>query len=175
MKKLNDEKEMLGRLVDVVEDFLTERGVSPTDLKKKEEGETKDLEEEAIICGSDYDELVRQFATALGLLETDKGNFKQYRIVAMQYEPEHWTPKVALEQMEELLDDSVNYVMITTATGNNSEALILMDENAFEDSEETLERFRKYIREILDDIELEHENCEYEFEGVKFYLGYAPL
>ena len=46
-------EELLGRLIDTVEDFLERKGIA--------------TEEEPVIIGNDYDELVHEFAVALGL------------------------------------------------------------------------------------------------------------
>ena len=54
----NDRPEFLGQIMDVFEDFLEERGIS---LKNEEKGELssagEDSEQEAIIYGTDYDQL----------------------------------------------------------------------------------------------------------------------
>jgi len=51
-----ERSELWGRLIDVVEDWLTEKGIS---VGKHEDA--------AIVCGSDYDYLVDRFADAVGI------------------------------------------------------------------------------------------------------------
>lgn len=56
--------ELFGLLVDVVEDFLEEKGFTPDDIPNDERtGE----EGEAIIYGSDYDRLADGFSSVLGI------------------------------------------------------------------------------------------------------------
>ena len=58
---MNDE--ILGSLIDVVEDWLDEKGFSPKDFPNNNR---EDCEDEAIIFGSDYDYLSDKFAKILG-------------------------------------------------------------------------------------------------------------
>lgn len=53
LEKSDCKEELLGRLIDVVEDFLEHKGIT--------------TEEEPVIVGGDYDELTHEFAVALGL------------------------------------------------------------------------------------------------------------
>lgn len=55
LEKTDCKEELLGRLIDIVEDFLERKGII--------------TEEEPVIVGNDYDELVNAFAVALGLKE----------------------------------------------------------------------------------------------------------
>lgn len=59
-----DRSELFGCLIDAVEDFLEEKGITPSDILNKErEGE----DGEAIIFGSDYDNLADRFSEVLGI------------------------------------------------------------------------------------------------------------
>ena len=61
--------ELLGRLVDVVEDWLEEKGITVDDIPNDErDGEEND----AIIYGSDYDCLADGFAAVMGLSRDGK-------------------------------------------------------------------------------------------------------
>lgn len=74
MEFLNDTKaELLGRLIDAVEDFLTEHGITAKELPNDERTE-EDLECAALIYGSDYDDLANRFADALGISRDDEPN-----------------------------------------------------------------------------------------------------
>lgn len=57
-----DRNELFGLLIDAVEDFLEEKGITPSDIPN-EEREGKDGE--AIIYGSDYDNLADRFSAIL--------------------------------------------------------------------------------------------------------------
>jgi len=73
----NDIQEMIGAMVDVVEDWLEDKGVDIDNPEKNE------LEEgtEAIIYGSDYDRLANAFKDVLsrnGLLAAEKKYAPEY-------------------------------------------------------------------------------------------------
>ena len=53
LEKSDYKEELLGRLIDIVEDFLEQKGIA--------------TEEEPVIIGNEYDELSNEFAVALGL------------------------------------------------------------------------------------------------------------
>ena len=59
-----ERSELFGLLVDVVEDFLEEKGITPDDIPNDERTGT---EGEAIIYGSDYDRLANGFSSVLGI------------------------------------------------------------------------------------------------------------
>lgn len=60
----DERMELFGRLVDVVEDWLEEKGFSPKDFPNEDrEGDP----DEAIIYGEDYDRLADDFAMAIGI------------------------------------------------------------------------------------------------------------
>ena len=81
MEEITMEKiELLGNLIDVVEDWLESKGITPADIPNDDRNdyinrEDYDSEEEyqeackelAIIFGNDYDELADGFAKALGI------------------------------------------------------------------------------------------------------------
>lgn len=58
-----DRCELWGRLIDVVEDFLEEKGIHIDNPEKSDDPD----DEEAIIFGSDYDTLANGFAAVLGI------------------------------------------------------------------------------------------------------------
>lgn len=55
--QLDDEPEFIGRLVDIMEDFLCQKGVMIDNPERDEDGD----EDAAIIYGSDYDALANEF------------------------------------------------------------------------------------------------------------------
>lgn len=57
-----DSAEFLGKLVDVVEDWLAYKGITADDVPNEER---TDAENEAIICGEDYDLLAEGFRTVI--------------------------------------------------------------------------------------------------------------
>lgn len=59
-----DREELIGSLIDVVEDWLEEKGFSPADFP---DGCRQSEPDEALIFGSDYDRLADGFATALDI------------------------------------------------------------------------------------------------------------
>ena len=69
----DERNELWGRLIDAVEDWLTEKGITPEDIPNPERDEYnqeagyEEGENEAIIFGSDYDDLANRFADALGI------------------------------------------------------------------------------------------------------------
>lgn len=56
--------ELLGRLVDIVEDWLETKGITSDDIPNEEREDTEDA---AIIYGSDYDYLADRFVAAIGI------------------------------------------------------------------------------------------------------------
>lgn len=60
-----DRCELFGQLIDVVEDWLEEKGITPEMIPndEREEGD----ETAAIIYGADYDDLADRFSTVLGI------------------------------------------------------------------------------------------------------------
>ncbi len=60
----SDYAELLGCLIDIVEDWLEEKGITADYILNEER---KDSEDAAIIYGSDYDYLADQFAATLGI------------------------------------------------------------------------------------------------------------
>lgn len=63
--KDDDKPELFGRLIDVVEDWLESKGITPADISNNDRPE--DDETAAIIYGEDYDKLADDFASILGL------------------------------------------------------------------------------------------------------------
>lgn len=60
----SERAELFGCLVDIVEDWLGEKGITTNDIPN---AEREDSEDAAIIYGSDYDYLADQFAATLGI------------------------------------------------------------------------------------------------------------
>lgn len=67
-----DRCELWGCLIDVVEDWLAEKGITPADIPN----EDREDENSAIIYGEDYDYLADQFANVLGI---DRDNYEELR------------------------------------------------------------------------------------------------
>lgn len=59
-----DRCELFGCLIDAVEDFLEEKGITPADITNDER---EGADGEAIIYGSDYDDLADRFSEVLGI------------------------------------------------------------------------------------------------------------
>lgn len=60
----SDRMELWGSLIDVVEDWLTEKGITVEDIPNDER---EDVEDAAIIFGDDYDYLADRFAEVIGI------------------------------------------------------------------------------------------------------------
>lgn len=60
----SERMELWGRLIDVVEDWLEEKGITAEDIPNEER---EDNENAAIIYGSDYDYLADRFAAVIGI------------------------------------------------------------------------------------------------------------
>lgn len=60
----SERMELWGGLIDVVEDWLEEKGITANDIPN---AEREDSEDTAIIYGSDYDYLANQFAAVVGI------------------------------------------------------------------------------------------------------------
>ena len=75
-----DRSELFGTLIDVVEDWLESKGITPKDIPntERDEADAEWLDEYgftgAIIYGSDYDELANKFAAVLGI---DRDNYTE--------------------------------------------------------------------------------------------------
>ena len=61
----DDRCEMFGCLIDVVEDWLESKGITPADIPNEDRPE--DDNGAAIIYGEDYDELANGFSAVLGI------------------------------------------------------------------------------------------------------------
>ena len=78
--------ELWGRLIDVVEDWLTEKGITPADIPNPERDEYNaesgydEDQNSVIIFGEDYDDLANSFATALGI---DRDKFEEFDILKL--------------------------------------------------------------------------------------------
>jgi len=79
-QKQADLAETFGRLIDVVEDWLESKGITPEEITNNE----RDEGNPAIIYGSDYDFLVDKFSEALGISsdvsQIDSGNHNKVQI-----------------------------------------------------------------------------------------------
>lgn len=60
----SDRMELWGSLIDVVEDWLSEKGITADDIPNDEREDTEDA---AIIFGNDYDYLANQFSKVIGI------------------------------------------------------------------------------------------------------------
>ncbi len=66
----SDRMELWGRLIDVVEDWLVEKGITEEDIPNEER---EDVEDAAIIFGDDYDYFANQFAEVIGISRDNLG------------------------------------------------------------------------------------------------------
>lgn len=66
----SDRMELWGRLIDVVEDWLVEKGITEEDIPN---AEREDVEDAAIIFGDDYDYLADRFAEVIGISRDNLG------------------------------------------------------------------------------------------------------
>ena len=64
IRSYSDACETIGAMVDTVEDFLEEKGITKNDIPNDEREDDPDA---AIIYGSDYDELADKFANIIGI------------------------------------------------------------------------------------------------------------
>lgn len=69
----SDRMELWGRLIDVVEDWLVEKGIAEVDIPNVER---KDVEDAAIIFGEDYDYFADRFAEVIGISRDNVGGHK---------------------------------------------------------------------------------------------------
>lgn len=66
----SDRMELWGRLIDVVEDWLAEKGITEEDIPNKER---EGVEDAAIIFGDDYDYLADRFSEVIGISRDNLG------------------------------------------------------------------------------------------------------
>ena len=69
-----DRSELFGQLIDVVEDWLESKGITPADIPNPERPSDDDCA--AIIYGDDYDVLANWFSVVLGI---DRDNYEELR------------------------------------------------------------------------------------------------
>ena len=72
----NDRAELFGQMIDIIEDFLDDKGITAEDIPNEEREDDVDGENLAIIYGSDYDFLRNQFEHLLiswGFIEKEAG------------------------------------------------------------------------------------------------------
>ena len=69
-----DRCELFGELIDVVEDWLESKGITPADIPNPER--PLDDDSAAIIYGEDYDTLADEFSAVLGI---DRDNYEELR------------------------------------------------------------------------------------------------
>lgn len=66
----SDRMELWGRLIDVVEDWLTEKGITADAIPNEDRDGVEDA---AIIFGDDYDYFADRFAEAIGISRDNIG------------------------------------------------------------------------------------------------------
>lgn len=69
----SDRMELWGNLIDVVEDWLVEKGITTDDIPNEDR---KDVEDAAIIFGDDYDYLADRFSEVIGISRDCIGGYQ---------------------------------------------------------------------------------------------------
>lgn len=166
--------ELFGCLIDTVEDWLEEKGVTADIIPNDEREEEED--NEVLIYGSDYDYLADQFSRIVGI-ERDaesKTENKKYDIVLKEKENPDGLTKMDVNNIFNILANQEVYPLELEALKHESVAMGFITPEAANRIHFNYgfnSPLHYFIASILDDMNNESDNHEYEFEGIKIWLG----
>lgn len=105
-------------------------------------------------------------------VQTEPESGKTYLIAGLQYDPESYMTKDGMERLMKLLP-SEEFEICNIDGHNNTSACFLVDAGLWEELElKDVQDLEQSIVRILDDVNLESEDCTYEWRNVRLFLDY---
>lgn len=104
--------------------------------------------------------------------ESEPETAKTYLIAGLQYDPKSYMTKDGMERLMKLLP-SEEFEICNIDGHNNTSACFLVDAGLWEELElKDVQDLEQSIVRILDDVNLESEDCTYEWRNVRLFLDY---
>lgn len=110
--------------------------------------------------------------TGVTRTEPEPETAKTYLIAGLQYDPESYMTKKGMERLMKLLP-SEEFEICHIDGHNNTSACFLVDAGLWGELElKDVQELEQSIVRILDDVNLESEDCAYEWRNVRLFLDY---
>lgn len=110
--------------------------------------------------------------TGVTRTEPEPETAKTYLIAGLQYDPESYMTKKGMERLMKLLP-SEEFEICNIDGHNNTSACFLVDAGLWGELElKDVQELEQSIVRILDDVNLESEDCTYEWRNVRLFLDY---
>lgn len=104
--------------------------------------------------------------------ESEPETAKTYLIAGLQYAPESYMTKEGMERLMKLLP-SEEFEICHIDGHNNTSSCFLIDAGLWEELEvKDVQELEQSVARILDDVNLESEDCTYEWRNVRLFLDY---
>ena len=158
------------------DDALSKLTGEPVAEKNKKEKEQQVL---AFLEISSIWDLIRYYKTyAMSVqtegtqAESEPETTKTYLIAGLQYAPESYMTKEGMERLMKLLP-SEEFEICHIDGHNNTSSCFLIDAGLWEELEvQDVQELEQSVARILDDVNLESEDCTYEWRNVRLFLDY---
>lgn len=110
--------------------------------------------------------------TGVTRTEPEPGTEKTYLIAGLQYDPESYMTKEGMERLMKLLP-SDEFEICHIDGHNNTSSCFLIDAGLWGELEvKDVQELEQSVARILDDVNLESEDCTYEWRNVRLFLDY---
>ena len=104
--------------------------------------------------------------------ESEPETAKTYPIAGLQYDPESYMTKEGMERLMKLLP-SEEFEICHIDGHNNTSSCFLIDAGLWGELEvKDVQELEQSVARILDDVNLESEDCTYEWRNVRLFLDY---
>ena len=104
--------------------------------------------------------------------ESEPETAKTYLIAGLQYDPESYMKKEGMERLMKLLP-SEEFEICHIDGHNNTSSCFLIDAGLWGELEvKDVQELEQSVARILDDVNLESEDCTYEWRNVRLFLDY---
>lgn len=104
--------------------------------------------------------------------ESEPETAKTYLIAGLQYAPESYMTKEGMERLMKLLP-SEEFEICHIDGHNNTSSCFLIDAGLWGELEvKDVQELEQFVIRILDDVNLESEDCTYEWRNVRLFLDY---
>lgn len=104
--------------------------------------------------------------------ESEPETAKTYLIAGLQYDPESYMTKEGMERLMKLLP-SEEFEICHIDGHNNTSSCFLIDAGLWGELEvKDVQELEQSVARILDDVNLESEDCTYEWRNVRLFLDY---
>lgn len=105
-------------------------------------------------------------------VQTEPESGKTYLIAGLQYDPESYMTKDSMERLMKLLP-SEEFEICHIDGHNNTSSCFLIDAGLWGELEvKDVQELEQSVARILDDVNLESEDCTYEWRNVRLFLDY---